>query len=99
MEILSLLSRYDPIVAERLTRGPSNALYTSHNIQKEIITIMGTVVRQCIHVQCCTCMFICRKAKYYMLVDKTKDLSKNEQMSISIHYLDLDKVEMVDRFN
>ena len=33
-----------------------------------------------------------------MLVDKTKDLSKNEQMSISIRYLDLDKVEMVERF-
>ena len=92
LEIPSLLSRYDPIIAERLTRGPSNALYTSHNIQNEIINIMGTIVKQ--HI----CASV-EKAKYFsLLVDETKDLGKNEQMSISIRYLDLDKVEIAERF-
>ena len=33
-----------------------------------------------------------------LLVDETKDLSKNEQMSISIHYLDPDSPKIVKRF-
>ncbi len=53
LEILSLLSKNDPIVADRLCIVPQNALYTSHNIQNTIINIMGSIVRQriCTSVQ------------------------------------------------
>lgn len=46
---LTLLSRYDPVVGDRLNRGPANALYTSHNIQNTIINIMASIVRQYIY--------------------------------------------------
>ena len=92
LEILSLLSKYDPIVADRLCRGPQNALYTSHNIQNAIINIMGSIVRQ--HISTSV-----QKAEYFsLLVDKTKDLSKNEQMSICLRYLDAESSEIVERF-
>ena len=81
MEILALLSRYDSIIDDRLHKGSRNSLFTSHGIQNTIIN-MRTIVRE----QICASV---QKAGYFtILVDETKDLSKNEQMSISIHYLD-----------
>ena len=50
LEIVSLVSRFDPVVANRLQRGPQNALYTSHNIQNTFINIMASLVRK----QICT---------------------------------------------
>lgn len=89
---MSLLSRYDPIVADKLHRGPRNALYTSHNIQNTIINIMGSIVRKRI------CTSFHRAGYYSLLVDETKDLSKDEQMSICIHYLDPDDPKIVECF-
>lgn len=82
LEILSLLSKYDDIVRDRLEKGPRNAIYTSHGIQNTIINIMATIVRNKI----CDC------------VHETKDISKNEQMSISIRYLDPDSHSIKERF-
>ena len=92
LAFLSLLSRYDPVVADRLSKGPKNAQYTSHNIQNTILNIMGTKVRQYISTAV-------QKAGYFsLLVDETKDLSKNEQLSICIRYLDPNEPEVVERF-
>ncbi|XP_011406062.1 PREDICTED: zinc finger MYM-type protein 1-like [Amphimedon queenslandica] len=53
---------------------------------------MATLVRE----QICTSV---QKAGYFtLLVDETKDLSKNEQMSFSVRYLDSDRFEIVERF-
>ena len=91
-EFLSLLSRYDPIVSDRLNRGPGNALYTSHRIQNTIINIKGNIVRQVI------CSSV-QKAEYYsLLVDESKDVSKNEQMSICLRYIEPGSCEIVERF-
>ena len=76
----NFLERFDPIVANRLQRGPQNALYTSHNIQNTFINIVATLVRKRI------CTSIERAGYYSLLVDETKDLSKDEQMSICIRY-------------
>ena len=92
MEILSLLSKYDPIITDRLSRGPKNALYTSHNIQNTIINIMGSIVRQCISTA------VQSAGDFSLLVDETKDLSKNEQMSISICYPDPDSPKIIECF-
>ena len=50
---------------------------------------MGSIVRQRI------CTFVQRAGYFSLLVD---DLSKNEQMSISIRYLDPDTPKIVERF-
>lgn len=87
LDILSLLSKYDPIIADRLCRDPQNALYTSHNIQNAIINIMGSYVRQQISTSV-------QKAEHFsLLVDEIKDLSKSEQMSICLCYLDAESSE------
>ena len=92
MELVTLLSRYDSVVCDRLRKGPRNSLYTSHGIQNTIISIMGSIVRQ----QICTSV---QRAGYFsVLVDETKDLSKNEQMSISVRYLDPDTPTIRERF-
>lgn len=92
LEFLLLISRYDPIVDDRLRRGPGNALYISHNIQNTIINIMASLVRRTI----CTSI---QKAGYFsLLVDETKDLSKNEQMSFCLRFIDPDSCEIVERF-
>ena len=46
LQILSLVSRYVSVVDDRLSNGPRNAQYTSHNIQNTIINIMGRLLRQ-----------------------------------------------------
>uniref|UniRef100_A0A1X7U276 DUF4371 domain-containing protein n=1 Tax=Amphimedon queenslandica TaxID=400682 RepID=A0A1X7U276_AMPQE len=82
LDIMSLLLKYDDIVGDQLEKGPHNAIYTSHSIQNTIIYIMATIVRNKI----CDCV---QRAGYYsIIVDETKDISKNKQMSISICYLD-----------
>jgi hypothetical protein len=46
LEILSLLSRYNSVVEERIQRGPKNGLYTSHDFQNTIINVMAGIVRK-----------------------------------------------------
>ncbi|XP_011410063.1 PREDICTED: zinc finger MYM-type protein 1-like [Amphimedon queenslandica] len=92
LEILSLLSKYDDIVRVRLEKGPRNAINTSHSIQNTIINRMATIVRNKI----CDCI---QQAGYFsILVDETKNISKNEQMSISIRYLDQDSHSIKECF-
>lgn len=89
-EILTLVAKHDPVVAERLFHGPRNAVYTSPRIQNDIINIMASIVRQ----QICTSV---QKAAYYsILADETKDMSKQEQLSIVIRYVECDRI--VERF-
>ena len=91
-EILLLLSRYDSTVQDRLQKGPRNALYTSHDIQNTIIHIMSQIVHQKISND------VHRAGYYSILVDETKDISKKEQMSIAIQYVDPDSSNIVEHF-
>ena len=91
-EILSLVAKHDPVVAEKFFHGPRNTLYTSPRIQNNIINIMANMVRQ----QICTSV---QQAGYYsILADETKDMSKQEQISIVIHYLDGNTHSIVEHF-
>uniref|UniRef100_A0A1X7UEJ2 DUF4371 domain-containing protein n=1 Tax=Amphimedon queenslandica TaxID=400682 RepID=A0A1X7UEJ2_AMPQE len=92
IEILLLLSRYDHVIQDRLQKGPRNALYTSHDIQNTIIHIMGQIVRQKISND------IQRAGYYSLLVDETKDISKKEQMSFVIRYVDPVSSNIAERF-
>ncbi|XP_011403267.1 PREDICTED: zinc finger MYM-type protein 1-like [Amphimedon queenslandica] len=84
LEILNLLSKHDPAVNERLSHGPRNAKYTSHMIQNNIIAVMATLVRKNI------CISIQKAGFYSLMVDETKDLSKQEQISFVVRYVDGD---------
>ena len=81
MKILDLVAKPDPIVKKRLSHGSRNAKSTSHMIQN-IITVMATLLRK----------RICRtlqKAKFFsLMVNETKDLSKQEQVSFVVRYVD-----------
>ena len=82
LELMSLLTRYNPIVHDRLLNGPQNAKYTSPVIQNIMIGIMASQIRQSIGSSI-------QKAAYFsIMVDETKDLSKQEQLSVILHYVD-----------
>ena len=84
LEILDLVAKHDPIVKERLSHGPRNAKYTSHMIQNNIIAVMATLLRKRI------CSSVQEAEFFSLMVDETKDLSKQEQVSFVVRYVDGD---------
>ena len=66
---------------ERLENGPRNAMYTSPGVQN--LTILGDMVRN----------YICDRIKeakiFSLLVDEGRDVSKVEQMSIVLQFVDV----------
>ncbi len=86
IETLKLISKHDKIIEERLEHGPKNAVYTSASIQNSILTILGDMIRNKI------CDEIKEVKMLSLLVDETKDLSKQEQMSIVLRYVNSEGV-------
>uniref|UniRef100_A0A1X7U8R9 DUF4371 domain-containing protein n=1 Tax=Amphimedon queenslandica TaxID=400682 RepID=A0A1X7U8R9_AMPQE len=83
LELLNLVSEHDPVVNARLWDGPRNATFTSHNIQDELIHILANNVR--LHI--CNKL---REAGYYsIIVDKSRGLAKQKQMSFVEKYFDI----------
>ena len=81
-EILQVVASHDPVVKERLQHGPRNATYTSPDIQNTMLEVMSDMVRKSIadNVQ---------QAGYFsVMADETKDVSKTEQLSIALRYVD-----------
>ena len=82
LEILHLVSSHDEVVREKLRKGPKNSIYIAPAIQNTLLTIMGSMVRKS----------VCdgaRDAEFFsILADETKDLSKIEQLSIALRYVD-----------
>ena len=91
-EILSLVASHDPVVEERLSHGPQNAKYTSPTIQNNILSIMATLVRRRI------CASIQKSGFYSIMVDETKNLIKQGQLSIVVQYIDVNKLAVMERF-
>lgn len=75
----TLIAQYDKVVETRLQHGPRNA---SASIQNEILHILGDCVRTFV------CDGVREAGVYTLLVDETKDLSKKEQISISLRFVD-----------
>lgn len=92
LEILSLVSAHDSVVSERLSCGPRNAMYTAPAIQNSILKIMADIVRNTV------CNSVKKSGFYSILADETKDLSKKEQLSIVVRYVDVDSMDIVERF-
>ena len=92
LEILSLVAKHDPIVQHRLSDGPKNALYTSADIQNELLSVMASMVRESI------CNKIRDAEVYSVLADETKDCSKKEQLSIVLRYVDIESAIQYEHF-
>ena len=86
LEILRHIAKYDKVVADRLREGPRNAIYTAPSIQNEILDILAYMVRQKV------CSGVREAGVYTVLADETKDLSKKEQLSISLRFVDEEAV-------
>ena len=72
----------DKMLYSHLKSAPGNATYTSKNIQNELISICGDIIRNKI-------LDKIRKAGYFSVIaDENTDISNDEQLSISIRYLD-----------
>lgn len=91
-EILELVASHDPVIEDRLLHGPKNAKYTSPTIQNNILSIMAKLVRKKI------CDSVQISGYFSIMADETKDLSKQEQLSIVLRYVDVDAVAVSERF-
>ena len=83
---------YDPIIHDRLTSGPQNALYTSHTIQNQLLHILGEKIWNSI------CHQVRSAGVFSILADETKDFSKQEQMCFVVRYADMAKGEIHEHF-
>ena len=92
VEILHVLARHDPIIQERLNNGPRNAMYTSPQVQNILLSIMAELVQQKI------CLATKKAGYYSILADETKDISKCEQLSIVIRYVEVETGIVYERF-
>ena len=82
LEILKIVAKHDKIVEDKMVSGPRNATYTSAGIQNSILKILGDIVRNIV------CNGVIEAGMFSLLVDETKDLSKKEQVSIVLRYVD-----------
>ena len=72
LQILQLVARHDDIVVKKIASAPKNAKYTGHQIQNDVIDVLGGLVRQSILDEV-------RDAEYFsIIVDETKDISKRK---------------------
>ncbi|XP_028106588.1 uncharacterized protein LOC114305656 [Camellia sinensis] len=83
LQIVKLLGSYNDNVAKVLDKAPKNASYTSPKIQKEILHIFSTKVKNAIREEI-------GDAKYCIIVDEARDESKNEKMAIVLRFIDKD---------
>ena len=92
LEVLNIIANHDEIIKEKLINGPKNALYTSAEIQNELLDIMATMIRSKI------CSSVRKAGVYSILADETKDCSKKEQLAIVLRYVDIETATVCEQF-
>ncbi|KAK5824990.1 hypothetical protein PVK06_019792 [Gossypium arboreum] len=90
LELLSLLASYDEKVEDVLKSAPQNASYTSSTIQKEILHIYASRVRNVIREEI-------GDRKFSIIMDEERDESKKEQMAIILRFFDKQR-QVKERF-
>ena len=85
LSLIQLLGKYDTVLAEHIRRIQSKEIhdhYLGKTIQNELITLLGTQVRNEIIDRV-------KKAKYFSLIlDCTPDVSHQEQLSFTFRFVD-----------
>ncbi|KAL4132815.1 hypothetical protein QTP88_009907 [Uroleucon formosanum] len=92
---LELIAKFDPLMSKHLdeygNKGRGNVSYLSHTICDELITLMNKYVLRNIVNEVTV-------AKYFsLIVDSTPDITKFDQLTIAIRYVNLDGTA-VERF-
>lgn len=86
LKTVELLAKFDSVMTEhvrRITNKETHIHYLSHDIQNELIHLLAENIRQ--HI-----LDKLKSAKYYsIIVDCTPDISKVEQMSIVLRFIDI----------
>jgi len=84
LEIVHLLSRYDPVIKNHLENGARNTTYISNRIQNDILNSIEN-----------TMLFLIisniQNKPVSIISDDTTDMGHHEQMSIVVRYFDDDK--------
>ena len=79
--LLDMISNHDTAVKNKVQNGPRNAVYTSHGIQDDLLKLLGNNVVS----------IICNKVResgfYSIIVDESRDSSKQEQMSFVLRFV------------
>ncbi|XP_057803144.1 uncharacterized protein LOC131018438 [Salvia miltiorrhiza] len=84
LEILKYTASYNEEVASVvLENAPKNASYTSHSIQKEILSVYASKIQKFIRAEI-------GDEKFCIIVDESRDESKREQMAIILRFVDKD---------
>lgn len=86
LEIVSLLSRWDPIFAEYIENGARNCTYLSNRAQNDLIHSMGDLVLKKIVEDIKVAQF------FTIMMDETTDVAGMEQASMLVRYVDIDDV-------
>ena len=82
LELVHLQARYDDVLKQHLLTAPRNCTYLSGDIQNQLIQAMGDDLLSTIIEQV-------RDAKFFsLLVDETSDISRQEQVSFVLRYID-----------
>lgn len=84
LDLVQLLSKYDALLADHLQNGPRNALYTSSQIQNELIAALHNVIFQKITDEL-------RGKTVTIIADETSDLGHHEQLSVVIRHFSEEK--------
>ncbi|XP_008187396.1 zinc finger MYM-type protein 1-like [Acyrthosiphon pisum] len=74
----------DEILKKHLTEGSSNAQFTSAKVQNQLINICSDIISEKIVEK------VNRAKIFSVMADETTDVSKQEQMSLCIRYIDPD---------
>ena len=81
LELLNLLSKYDPQIKARIDSLPRNAKMLSAEIQNDLLSAATSVLLSCIKKEV-------HEARYYAIIaDEMKDVSKKELLGVSLRYV------------
>lgn len=82
---VELLAKYDPVMKELLQKPKGHIKYLSPKIQNELIYCLGHNLENNIIKRVRACPF------YTIIMDTTQDITKVDQLSIIIRFVDIEK--------
>jgi len=90
-DIVTLLSKYDPLLKSHLDSGPKNSSYCSNLIQNDLILSVSNVIKNQFREKI-------RNQNVSIIADETSDIGHHEQLSVVIRYFDNFKKCPVEQF-